>query len=128
MTTIEKIRKVLIAKGIINTKGKHKGKPNLSKAEQDIGVSPGTLSKAFKRVDGDVHGSTQEKFIVKFHVKREWWETEKGEMFDEKPTSMPKGEDISMDRYVNDLRDLVDALKDKIKVLERDLADCRRKG
>lgn len=76
----EKIAKVLEIKGI-----------NPTRAERLIGVSQGTLSKALDR-KGSVHDSTQEKFTKYFHVKPEWWETGKGEIFEEKHTSVSEPE------------------------------------
>lgn len=132
MTTIEKIRKVLIDKGIVNTNGKHKGKPNLSKAEQEIGVSPGTLSKAFKRKDGDLHPSNQEKFIVKFHVRREWWETGLGDIFEEKAqkvTPVTKQQQVEEQPnwvgIVNSLQRLIDDQDARLEKLTRELEDCK---
>lgn len=136
VTTIEKIREVLKAKGL-----------NPTRAEREMKVSQGTLAKAFQR-GGSVHESTVSKFIGTFHVKQSWWDTQKGEMFEEKLTSVsekPEEPVTSKDDYrivrglldekdrVIDMKDVVIKLHEgtiarlnlRIEELERDLAACR---
>jgi len=78
LNTIEKIANVLKVKEI-----------TLTKAERLMGVSQGVLVKAVQR-GGSLHEATQEKFIRTFEVNRDWWETGKGEMLNEKGTEVPE--------------------------------------
>lgn len=106
MTPAEKINEVLKIKGL---------KPG--KAAGMIGVSPSTLSKALKRGKG-VHETTIAKFIGHFRVRPEWWDTEKGEMFEQKLTTVRKEEsteDKTTDAYKHLLAEIL-AENQRLKV------------
>ena len=123
MNTIEKIANVLKVKEI-----------TLTKAERLMGVSQGVLVKAVQR-GGSLHEATQEKFIRTFEVNRDWWETGKGEMLNEKGTEVPetlnKVEEEAM-KYVSPLvetqlkliksqEELIDLLRAEVKGLREQL-------
>jgi hypothetical protein len=123
LNTIEKIANVLKVKEI-----------TLTKAERLMGVSQGVLVKAVQR-GGSLHEATQEKFIRTFEVNRDWWETGKGEMLNEKGTEVPetlnKVEEEAM-KYVSPLvetqlkliksqEELIDLLRAEVKGLREQL-------
>jgi len=106
----------------------------LTKAERLMGVSQGVLVKAVQR-GGSLHEATQEKFIRTFEVNRDWWETGKGEMLNEKGTEVPetlnKVEEEAM-KYVSPLvetqlkliksqEELIDLLRAEVKGLREQL-------
>lgn len=70
----EKYRKVLEAK-----------KLTINKAEQVLGFGRNTLTNAIKD-NRLLTARYHSDFMVKFHVKPDWWETGKGEIFTEKHT------------------------------------------
>jgi len=99
-----------------------------------MGVSQGVLVKAVQR-GGSLHEATQEKFIRTFEVNRDWWETGKGEMLNEKGTEVPetlnKVEEEAM-KYVSPLvetqlkliksqEELIDLLRAEVKGLREQL-------
>lgn len=76
----EKYRKVLEVKKLTEYK-----------AELQLGFGRNTLVNAIK-ADRELTPRFQKDFMEIFHVKQEWWETGKGEIFDEKHTSVSEPE------------------------------------
>lgn len=123
MSTIDKIKEVLRVKQL-----------NPTRAERAMGVSQGTLAKAFQR-GGGIHESTAEKFIVTFHVARLWWDTGKGEMFEQNPTSVTKVEEplkpypelmeLMQKLHESDEREIKRLTRD-VERLTKELEECRR--
>jgi len=71
MTIGEKYHKVLEARGL-----------TINKAEQVLGFGRNTLTNAIKN-NRLLTARYQREFIEKFHVKLSWWESGKGEVFDD---------------------------------------------
>jgi len=76
MSDGEKVSKVLAIKRI-----------SLFAANRKLGFGAGNLHKLVKR-GGNMHESSKEKFIRHFHVKRSWWETGEGEVFEIEPETV----------------------------------------
>lgn len=93
-------------------------------AERLIDVSQGVLSKAIAR-KGSVHKTTQEKFIRTFHVKQSWWETQKGDMFEENITPVEKSVPMDFREELEELRVLNAHYKTQLRDLRKKLEECQ---
>ena len=78
LSDFEKIMQVLKAKGL-----------SVAKAEGLAGIGATTISKMKQRKNGEgsLHEDNLQKFLRTFHVKRAWWDTNEGEMFEQEAAS-----------------------------------------
>lgn len=109
----EKIDKILEVKQL-----------KLWKLAEESGLNS-TLEKAYKE-NRELSDKKLTEFLEKMGISRQWWRTGKGEIFSEKPTSVPKEDlpdngGINLHRWVEDLRALVRSQEKEIKRLEKEL-------
>lgn len=104
MTFREKIDKVLIIKGI-----------KLYKLAEISGLG-NTLEKAYEE-NRPMRDSTTDKFLQNLGIRKEWWEDEKGEVFEENSTAAIKSTGSKEKRSAEDTyRDWLESKTDYLLV------------
>jgi hypothetical protein len=110
-TFFSRIDKVLKDNGLV----KKDGKPNYAKAEQKSGMAGTVLAKAAQR-EGQLSEYNKEKFLRTFHVKREWLESGKGEIYEKNPTPAIKNDDPG----ATEEKKLIATLERAVAIIEKD--------
>ena len=94
--------------------------------ERKASISPGSLTHLIDR-KGNLHPNTSLKIQRAFRIRSEWWDTQKGAMYevesDDKLTSVPNSES----KTIATMADSIFLMQKQIDALTEELRKCEAK-